>query len=146
MDRVQLETAFTREKAYWKLWLVEVMDFAFQTTAVSKCDALYKVFESIEMYLYAPIKLDRMCKECNISEGYLNRKMRELMGTSTMDYVQRRKLLIAKKKLCLQDVNLGDIAYELGYNESSYFSKVFKKYEGVSPIQYRKSAKGQVQV
>ena len=66
------------------------------------------------------------------------------MGVSTMDYVQRRKLLEAKKLLSFRTSMLGDIAYELGYNESSYFSKVFKKYEGIAPIHLRKIVSGRV--
>lgn len=140
--KIPLEKAFVQQKIYWKLWLTEIMDHALQAAAVNQCEALYKVFDLIEMYLYAPVKLDRICRECNISEGHLNRKMRELMGTSTMDYLQRRKLIVAKKKLSFQTTALGDIAYELGYNESSYFSKVFKKYEGLAPISFRKNVRG----
>ena len=56
----------------------------------------------------------------------------------TMDYVQRHKLREAKKRIAFSSMKFSDIAYELGYNESSYFSKVFKKYEGVTPLQFKR--------
>lgn len=143
-DRFPVEKALAREKIYWKLWLTEILDFALQIEAAYHCHTLQRVFELVERSLYESVKLDKICKECNISEGYLNKKMREFMGVSTMDYVQRRKLLEAKKLLSFRTSMLGDIAYELGYNESSYFSKVFKKYEGIAPIHFRKIVSGRV--
>ena len=140
-SRFPVEKALSREKIYWKLWLTEILDFALQSEAVYHCNSLQKVFDFVECCLYESVKLEQICKECNISEGYLNKKMREFMGVSTMDYVQRRKLLEAKKLLSFRTSMLGDIAYELGYNESSYFSKVFKKYEGIAPIHFRKLVK-----
>ncbi len=141
-NRFPIEATLARETIYWKLWLTGILDFVLQSEAVYNCEALQKVFESIEKYLYESIKLEHICQECNISEGYLNKKMREFMGVSTMDYIQRRKLLEAKKMLSFQTSMIGDIAYELGYNEDSYFSKVFKKYEGIAPINFRKALKG----
>lgn len=140
-SRFPVEKALSREKIYWKLWLTEMLDFALQSEAVYHCNTLQKVFDSVEHFIYESVKLEQICKECNISEGYLNKKMREFMGVSTMDYVQRRKLLEAKKLLSFRTSMLGDIAYELGYNESSYFSKVFKKYEGIAPVHFRKIVK-----
>lgn len=138
VKKYPIDKALAGREIYWKLWLAEILDFTFRCEAVYHCDALGKVFELIDECRFDSIKLDYICRECNISEGYLNKKMREYMGVSTMDYFQRRKMLEAKKMLSFRTSMLGDIAYDLGYNESSYFSKVFKKYEGISPVQFRK--------
>lgn len=137
--RFPVKGGFSDSHTYWNFWLTDLIDFAFQKAAISKCQALEKVFLVINEKLNEPLKLEQICRSCNISEGYLNKKIREFMGVSTMDYVQRRKLLEAKKRIAFSSMKFSDIAYELGYNESSYFSKVFKKYEGVTPIQYKRS-------
>lgn len=141
--RFPIKRGFSDNPTYWNFWLTDLIDFAFQKAAISKCQALEKVFLVINDKLSEPLKLEQICLRCNISEGYLNKKIREFMGVSTMDYVQRRKLLEAKKKIAFSSMKFSDIAYELGYNESSYFSKVFKKYEGVTPIQYKRSIHNQ---
>lgn len=138
-NRFPVDEALSQEEMYWKLWLSEVFDFALRSEAIYCCGVLDKLFDVVDECLFESIRLDFVCKECNISEGYLNKKMREYMGVSTMDYFNRRKMLEAKKMLCFRKSMLGDIAYDLGYNENSYFSKVFKKYEGISPIQFRKN-------
>ena len=145
LEKFPIEDVLSQKTIYWKLWLSSVMGFTLEFLAVDQCEALSKVFESIENNMSEPIRLDDLCRKCNISEGYLNKKMRESMGVSTMDYIQRRKLLEAKKRLSFQTESIGDIAYELGYYESSYFSKVFKKYEGISPIQFRKNVGGKIE-
>lgn len=59
-----------------------------------------------------------------------------------MGYIQLKKINTAKRQIALSSLKFGDIAYSLGYNENSYFTKVFKKYVGVTPIKYRKIIKG----
>jgi two-component system response regulator YesN len=48
-------------------------------------------------------------------------------------------MMLAKWYFYSKNFSLTDVAYCLGYNESSYFSKVFKKYEHVTALQYKKS-------
>lgn len=129
---------FSDNEVYWKFWLTDIIDFTFQKMAVAKCEVLEKVFRMVDEEIDKPLKLEYISLNCNISEGYLNKKVRELMGVSTMDYVQRHKLREAKKRIAFSSMKFSDIAYELGYNESSYFSKVFKKYEGVTPLQFKR--------
>ena len=56
-----------------------------------------------------------------------------------MDYVTRVKLDEAKKMLGNTRYKIDEIAVRLGYSDASYFSKVFKKNEGMTPTQFRQS-------
>jgi len=49
-----------------------------------------------------------------------------------------RKMYMAKSYFCFTNLSITDVAFKLGYNESSYFSKVFKKYENITVYQYKK--------
>ena len=53
-------------------------------------------------------------------------------GLSVTDYIHLRKIQEAKSLILFSNKTMTDIAYELSYNESTYFSKVFKKYEGIT--------------
>ena len=59
------------------------------------------------------------------------------MGETFTDYVNRRKVEWAKQKLRNSAESVSSIAFELGYVDTSYFIKVFKKFEGITPLAYR---------
>ena len=59
------------------------------------------------------------------------------MGTNFIVYVTDRRIEIAKDMLQNTDMPVINIACELSYNETNYFSKVFKKKVGLSPTEYR---------
>ncbi|MEG2957857.1 MAG: helix-turn-helix transcriptional regulator, partial [Christensenellaceae bacterium] len=52
-------------------------------------------------------------------------------------YINHERIESAKKLLKTTDISLVDLAYVVGFEEQSYFTKVFKKLEGVSPGRYR---------
>ena len=74
---------------------------------------------------------------------YLKKKIQEgfksYYSCSVNDFVQRKRLEIAKKLLSQSDLNISEIAYKVGLNSKSYFSKLFKDRYGLSPTDYKKS-------
>ena len=56
-----------------------------------------------------------------------------------MEYLTRRRLQEAKRLLTETDIPVAEIGMQTGFSDPGYFSTVFRKYEGVSPIEYRKS-------
>ncbi|RCW88045.1 AraC family two component transcriptional regulator [Halanaerobium sp. DL-01] len=83
------------------------------------------------------ISLCEAAKAANLSTHYFSRLFKKEMGCTFKEYITRLRMEEAKRKLNKTDTNIGSIAKEVGYSEPSYFSKVFKKYEGVSPSEYR---------
>lgn len=67
----------------------------------------------------------------------LNLICQNILGQSVSEIIETRKLIAAKDLLVTTDKTISEIAYELGYNENSYFSKVFKKKAGMSPGSFR---------
>lgn len=60
------------------------------------------------------------------------------IGSKTpLQYIQDRKLLEAKRKLRYSDMQIQEIAYDLGYEDLQAFSRFFKKKEGISPSKYK---------
>ena len=67
----------------------------------------------------------------------LNLICHAILEQSVSEIIETRKLTEAKNLLITTDQTISEIAYQLGYKEGSYFSKVFKKKSGQSPGEFR---------
>ncbi len=74
-----------------------------------------------------------------ITPNHLNAVCKEYLGLQAGELIRNRMLLEAKRLLILPDWSITQIAYELNFNDNSYFSKFFKKIAGVTPEEFRKS-------
>jgi AraC-like DNA-binding protein len=77
-----------------------------------------------------------------VDPSTLYRKLKPLIGLSPSQYLRALRLARAKRLLSTTDRTIYDIALDCGFNELSYFSRVFKKEAGQSPTAYRRSAAG----
>ncbi|WP_258098710.1 AraC family transcriptional regulator [Marinoscillum pacificum] len=75
----------------------------------------------------------------NISVRHLNRITQELIGKSTTQVINERIILEAKRILLYKEIPLKDVSFQLGFEEYSYFSRVFKQYTGTTPKEFRNS-------
>lgn len=73
-----------------------------------------------------------------ITPNHLNSLCKELLGQSAGDLIRNRIVLEAKRLLVIKDYSIAEIAYELNFNDNSYFTKFFKKIEGITPEEFRK--------
>lgn len=92
----------------------------------------------IEKHLVRGVTLESVSAYMNISSNYFSKLFKSEMGANFIDYVTERKMEWAKGLIVGTLLPLSTIAFELGFNEASYFSKVFKKSTGETPSQYRK--------
>ncbi|MFC5528840.1 AraC family transcriptional regulator [Cohnella yongneupensis] len=77
---------------------------------------------------------------------YLNRIFKQATGYPIVQYVNKVRVDRAKELIQTTNLGMGEIGYLTGLNDPYYFSKVFKKYVGVSPLQYRQSLAGEERV
>ena len=103
----------------------------------SRSEILQKVVKYIEAHITEPIHLSDAAAETGVSSAYLSTMFKKEMGYNFIEYVNLRKIELARQML--QD---GKMVYEvselLGFENSTYFSRVFKRYTDVSPDTYRK--------
>ena len=79
-----------------------------------------------------------------MSSRNLNIICQNILAQSVSEIIETRKLIEAKNLLISTEKTISEIAYELGYNENSYFSNVFKKKAGQSPGKFREEMKNRL--
>ena len=77
-------------------------------------------------------------QKMNVSVTTFNRLCNKYFKNSFVTIMNLKKIAVAKNKLFLSNDSIKSIAYEVGYNDPLYFTRVFKKYCGVSPGAFRK--------
>ncbi len=122
-------------------WFLEFQDIFYRQFFVaykcSRSDLLKSIFSYIDSHLTTQVHLSEAAKETGVSNAYLSTVFKKEMGVNFIEYVNQRKVELAKQML-----EEGKLVYEvsdvLGFENCTYFSKVFKKYEGISPDGYKR--------
>jgi AraC-like DNA-binding protein len=104
---------------------------------ISKTAKLAKKY--IDDSIYSNTTIEDIANTLNLSKAHIIREFTKNYGISPYNYLIEQKIATAKKMLLLHNMNIGEISSHLGFEDSNYFSKLFKKKTGVSPLQYRKS-------
>lgn len=84
-----------------------------------------------------PLSVGFYAEKLFMSTRNLNLICQNILQQSVSEIIETRKLMEAKNLLTSTDKTIAEIAYELGYNENSYFSNVFKKKSGQTPGEFR---------
>lgn len=82
--------------------------------------------------------IQRFARELGLSETSLNRLCRRLTGSTGFDLLQQRLALEARRRLIYAGDSVSGIASALGFKDSAYFSRFFRRHSGVSPHEFRR--------
>ena len=82
------------------------------------------------------LSVDYIADEVGISRVHLHRKMKELTGQTPHDFIRNIRLKQAAQLLANHSMNITEVMYACGFNNSASFSTIFKKFYGVSPRDY----------
>ncbi|MEO6174733.1 MAG: helix-turn-helix domain-containing protein [Flavobacterium circumlabens] len=92
--------------------------------------------------IYAGIKTNHQVNyyadQLNITPNHLNKSVKSTTGKSAAKWIEETILLEAKYLLFQTTLSISEISMQVGHEDHSYFSRFFKKHEGITPIQYRK--------
>ena len=85
------------------------------------------------------ITIDDIAQAVAVSRTSLHRKMKQMMGTSPMEFLREARIRKAAKMLTTTEKNVSEIAYLCGFSDPKYFSKCFKTTFGQTPTEYKQS-------
>lgn len=115
-------------------------DNDIQASDILKIRKFKKVLSYIEMHYREPITLEDLAKQCGMNRNYFCRAFKEYTKKTPVEYLNYYRIESACEKIVGTDERLIDIAMSCGFNDYSYFIKVFKSQKGVTPRDYcRKS-------
>jgi AraC-like DNA-binding protein len=80
--------------------------------------------------------VEALSEEVGVSRAQLHRKMKEITGISTGEFIRNIRLEQAARLIKEGDINITQVAYSVGFNNQTHFSTAFKKHFGVTPSEY----------
>ena len=84
------------------------------------------------------ITIKKIADSMYLDAAYLTRKFIEKYDVAPKKYLIQKRIELAKKLLIQNDATVAQISVSVGYDDPLYFSRIFKKEEGISPLAYRK--------
>lgn len=93
---------------------------------------------------YKDINLKELSNSFYTSISTISRKFKDYTGFSIKNYIIITRMQKAKSLLLFSDKDIQEISNEVGYENPSHFSRIFKKYNDISPLKYRKIARKQL--
>jgi two-component system response regulator YesN len=117
--------------------LDSMLDNVYETRNVKNADTLGTVLRYIRENFGKQITLDDAAHSVYLSPFYLSHTFKDELGITFIEYLTRVRMEEAMKLLADKSLSMQAIAESVGYDDASYFSKVFKKNTGVTPNKYR---------
>ncbi len=112
---------------------------AIQEKKVEPKDAVTSfVFDYVNNHLAEDIYLDALAEKLNLSSGYLSSYFKEKTGTNIVEYVNETRIRKATELLVETRMKVQEVAEAVGYRNITSFNRMFKKYTGLKPSDYRK--------
>ena len=115
--------------------------FKIQFSAKPSLDEAFiqKLVDAVEARLDDPdFGVVHLCRAANLSNMQVNRKLKALTGKTPSRFIRSIRLHKAKELLKTTDLNISEIAYEVGFSDPNYFSRSFSEEFGHSPNVIRK--------
>ena len=88
---------------------------------------------------HSNITLEDLCTHFDRSKSHISHMFKNASGMSIREYCNQLKLKDAEKLLKETDFSVTEIAFEVGFNDTSYFIHLFSEKYGITPLQYRKA-------
>jgi len=101
-------------------------------------ERLRHVTSYIAHHLQDDLTVDDLSEQACMSKPHFFRCFKSTFGITPVEYINARRIELARELLATTDRSLTDICYQIGFNNTSYFSRLFKRYEDLSPSAYRK--------
>jgi AraC family L-rhamnose operon regulatory protein RhaS len=131
-----LRGSFTKTIAMLgRAWSRDPMRPAFAPSA-----SVWQAMQTIEKRVAEnePMDVSALAEELDLSPGHLAKIFKSALGQGVTNYYQQRRVHRACRSLLDLRKNVTELAYELGYADAPHFCRMFKRFRGMTPREYRK--------
>lgn len=112
--------------------------------SIKKTEPIEEILMYISQNIHNPehLKIDHLADRCRYSPKYLSIFFKRQTGESLQHYILKYKINLIMGRLQFSELSISQIAYEFGFTDESHLYKIFKKYQGISPKEYRLEKRG----
>ena len=107
-------------------------------------EAVLEAQQWLQENLPSPVSMTALASHLKLGSRTLNRRFKKATGMSPQAYLQTLRIAAAKDLLKHSNLSVGDIAWQLGLQDVSYFSQLFRRHNGMSPLRYREAVRGKL--
>jgi len=120
--------------------LNKFISFAFDFHNIKHQNVIFKTNAYIKEHLMEKISLDQVAEQVYLSKSYFCRIIKEELGCTFTEYVNRIRVDRSKSLLRNTGMPIAEIACAVGFDDQSYYTRIFKKQTGLAPGKYREQS------
>ena len=102
-------------------------------------DRILRILHYIRKNIDKEINIQELAEMCCLTKDHFIRLFKKEMNNTPLNYINQKKIEKAQLLLLTEDMHIKDIAYSLAFYNITYFSRIFKKFAGCSPTEYREN-------
>ena len=124
------------------VWLTQVIvkytTLVFDRANIQRKDIIYAAINYMKKHLKDKVTLEDTARHAGFSAPYFSKIFKDELGVTFNTYLSRLRIDNSKSLLLSTSLSVGEVCAAVGYEDQSYFIKVFRKYAGVTPARFRK--------
>lgn len=128
------------DKIYYFFRLLRILKSSdknsFTDTSTTSAE-LTSIIDYINSHIYEDIKITDICNATYISQSTVERRFKEHLKMNPLEFIRQKKMVLAAEMLKSGET-VTNVGQTVGYADNSHFIKLFKRYYGVTPYQYKK--------
>ena len=105
-------------------------------------ERMKKVLTHIHNHITDSIDIEELADVACVTKPYLIRLFKREFNTSPVQYINKKKIERSQLLLYTTDLPVKEVAYSVGFNDHSYFIRLFRKLTDITPMEYRRRVKG----
>ncbi len=121
-----------------RIWRDQGVDTDVAQARTLETNSIYAITAYIDEHADEQIRVEDLADMCGMSYSYFARVFKEYYGRSCKEYIEFIRICKAADMLLFTDFDLSYISQETGFSDSSHLIKIFKKWKGVTPKQFKR--------
>ncbi len=136
-----ISTYFHSKEKYTNLLNCILFELCDKFTVKSNNDHVQKILKYIESNITKKLTLESVSREIGLTKEYIAYIFKKEIGCTVTEYINERKMLLAKELMAYENMSLLELSSHLGYENYTYFSRLFRRHFKISPRELRSKSK-----